>query len=69
MFFENRKILGFCYVKADQYKTRKEKAWIKYDTQNSVSRIEKSIPRHKNKKITPQASLRIDPKDCVEMAL
>ena len=70
VFFENRKILGFCYVKADQYKTRKEKAWIKYDTQKLRLSYRKKVFRDiKTKKITPQASLRIDPKDCVEMAL
>lgn len=37
LFFENKKgkinILGHCYVGESEYRTKKEKKWIKKDTQ------------------------------------
>ncbi|MEK7134503.1 MAG: hypothetical protein AAB819_02155 [Patescibacteria group bacterium] len=70
VFFEHKKILGFCYVKASQYKTKKERAWIKSDTQKLHLSYRKKIFRDvETKKIILQTSVRIDPKDCVEMTL
>lgn len=70
VFFERKKILGFCYVKASEYKTKKEKAWIESDIQKLRISYRKKIFRDmKTGKIIPQASLHVDLKDCVEMAL
>lgn len=71
VFFEHKKILGFCYVKASAYTTKKEKAWIKSDTQKLKISYRKKIFRdRKTGKTIPHARLRrIDLKDCVKLPL
>lgn len=71
VFFEKKNILGFCYVKASQYKTKKEKMWIKSDTQKLLFSYRKKVFRDiKTGKIIPCAlPHRIDMKNCVKLPI
>lgn len=53
IFYENGKIFGHAYVSADDYKTKREKQWIRSDTQKVQLSFRKGVYRNKltNRKI------------------
>ncbi len=54
--FDNRKIRGFCYVKASEYKTKQEKRWIVADTKELQLTYRKGVFCDKlSGKIVPEA--------------
>ena len=58
VFFSDRKIAGFCYVKASEYKTKKEKQWISSDTKKLQLSYRNKLFRDKlTRKIIPQARI------------
>ena len=58
VFFSDRKIAGFCYVKASEYKTKREKQWIASDTKKlQLSYRNKSFRNKLTKQIMPQARI------------
>lgn len=57
IFFEGKKISGFCYVKASEYATQREQKWIASDTARLQLSCRKKVFRDKlTGKIIPQIS-------------
>lgn len=59
LYSEDGKILGYCHVDINDYKTKKEKEWISSDIKDARISYRKGVFRNMlTKKIIPQVSLK-----------